>query len=90
MTDDKLYDRVAAAIKSGSGFTFNAAELVAWFDVLRVAHVKAETVTRMAHTIGAALASAGWQIHIDPYTNMVDGVEPATEEGPERAQETKH
>ena len=90
MPDDKLYDRVAAAIKAGDGFTFNYAELVAWYDVLRVAHVKAETVTEMAHTIGAALASQGWQIHIDPYTNMVDGIEPASEGGPERAQETKH
>ena len=30
MTDDKLYERVKAAIADGEGFTFNHAELVAW------------------------------------------------------------
>ena len=73
---DDLIVRVNAAITAGAGMELTAAEVVVWFDSLRVAHVKVEAVTEMAHTVGRALQAAGWQIHVNPSTGKIDGIEP--------------
>lgn len=73
---DDLVVRLNAAIKAGSGMELNAAEVVVWFDSLRLAQVKIASTVDMAHIIGQALRSVRLQVHIDPATGIIDGIEP--------------
>ena len=85
MRDDtsEFGERMKAAVGAEQGMELTPVELRMVWDALRSEmdandelRATANRLRATANRIGSALRAKGWQIHVNPATGMVDGIEP--------------